>query len=167
LDEILLENYPPLTIQRLSNGILNGTSDDEDGILLMRLFCLYVDEKKDVPTALNLHFSKVFKSIFKDNKEAKNALSIIKNNHPNHPSKKYRIQLAYAFLLYRLNGIKTKAAYDFIANEFGWNRTAIYAAWKEYGEDAINMFKLNCKFESKIISDSEQKILNKILKKKS
>ena len=41
------------------------------------------------------------------------------------------------------------------------------AAWKEYGEDAINMFKLNCKFESKIISDSEQKILNKILKKKS
>lgn len=165
MDEILVENYPLETIQRLSDGVLNGTSDDEDGILLMRLFCLYVDGNKDVPNNLNLHFSKVFKSILQDNKEPKNALSIVKKNHPNHPNKKYRMQLAYAFLLYRLDGVKAEVAYDFIANEFGWNKTAIFKAWKEYAEDAVNMFILVCKFESKTITETEQKNLNKILKK--
>ncbi len=164
MDDLILENYPPITISRLSSGVLTGNSNNEDGIILMRLFCEMSDQGKEIPNELIKHFSKVFKIILAREKLPNQALGIKEKSHPNHPSEKVKKQLAFAFLLHRVSGMKIDAAYDFISTEFGWQRSAIYEAWNEHKEDARKMFQLFCHATNKILTETEQKNLNKILK---
>lgn len=142
MHEILVDNYPPMTIERLSKEVLNETAHDQEGKILIELFCLYADKNNEVPTALINHFAKVFKNILKKNKEPKAALGILENVHPNHPSDKDRQLLALTFAFHMIDGMNVGIAEDYVSIEFGWGRTAIREAWKKHKEDAERMIRI-------------------------
>jgi hypothetical protein len=162
MHEILVDNYPPMTIERLSKEVLNETAHDQEGKILIELFCLYADNNKQVPPPLINHFSKVFKSILNRDKEPKAALGILENIHPNHPSDQIKQMLAVTFAFYRMDGIKVGIAEDYVSIEFGWGRTAIREAWKKHKNDAEKMIRIF--YAGKFTSTSEQKNFTKLFK---
>ncbi len=162
MHEILEDNYPPMTIERLSREVINETANDQEGKILIELFCLYADKNKQVPAPLINHFSKVFKSILNRKKEPKAALGILEKIHPNHPSDKEKHMLALAFAFHRIDGAKVGIAEDYVSIEFGWERTAIREAWKKHKNDAERMIRIF--YAGKFTSTSEQKNFTKLFK---
>lgn len=164
MKDYLLENLSPRQIKEISEDIKKGIADPLDAKRLMIMFCEYVNNKKEPPKELMIHFKDVFNSILLSSKTVQASLGLARKKSRPKAETENRVDMAYMVLLSRLDGESHQNALSAAAVKFGYTETIIGKAWKEYKQVALDTFRVQRYLESKKITQKEEIKIAKILK---
>ena len=164
MDDPLLENLSPRTIEEIAGKIKKQVADPKDAIRLMLLFCDLVKSNKDIPKELLKHIADAFKKIVAGELNANRALGIKRSNNRPKANEDERATIAHRVLHYRLQGKNFTPAVELTAAEYEIGTTVAKQSWSECKEQALNTELMYRHLNHLPFLEREKKILDKIYK---
>lgn len=164
MDDPLLDNLSPRTIEEIAGKINKQVADPKDAIRLMLLFCNLVKSNKDIPKELLNHIADAFKKIAAGELKANRALGINRSNNRPKANEDERARIAHRILHFRLQGKDYATSVDLTAAEYEMCTTVTKQSWSEYKEQALNTELMYRQLNHVPFLEREKKLLDKIYK---